>query len=131
MFKITSNTTTEEVLEALASFFVEIITEELKNQEINKGVDNPKYNLEIIETLICNSATYFYLIANEIQDNEEKHVYFMDYFTDVMEDEIEGEIRFKIFYAYCYLLKSCKIIHKKVLKGYIKEMTVKEKEFHV
>ncbi|OQS55527.1 hypothetical protein EHP00_569 [Ecytonucleospora hepatopenaei] len=131
LFKISSNTTTEEVLEALASFFVEIITEELEIQKINKGVNNPTYNLEIIETLICNAATYFYLIANEIQDNEAMHVYFMDYFTDIIEDEIQGEIKFKIFYAYCYLLKSCKIIHKKVLKGYIKEMTVKEKEFNV
>lgn len=138
LFKITSNTTTEEVLEAFAVFFAEIVNDDIQQQTSVGGQETNadtstlnNYNVAEIENIVCKAAAFFYLLANEFQGNIELQSYFMDSFIGVLEDEIVEALRFKVFYAYCYLLKSCKIIKKSVLKEFIQSMVEKEKDVGV
>lgn len=160
LFKIYWNTTTEEVLEAYACFFVEIISE---LDQINMGYEcnnttepsisgthacshihiiNPRVTniisdgdsaeqetcWERVDDVICAAAHFFGLIVEESAYDLGNQDYFVQCLFNNVIDELQGDLKFKVFYSYCYLLKSCKVIDKNIIKRYKKEMKMAEQE---
>ncbi|KAL6121884.1 hypothetical protein NUSPORA_01141 [Nucleospora cyclopteri] len=121
LFKIYWNTTSEEVVEVYAAFFIEVVADEVpENFEDNLAfIEN---NSNFIEDIICRAATFFSLLQEEFFQGEELETHFMETFVDYTHEFLDEKIKYKVFYAYCYLLRSCKTIKKQIIKKYIKEM---------